>query len=88
MLLASIGTWAQTPADGIYTIVCPNPESSYTQRGAIAYKTGNDQRVYLAEVGNMTTDYANATGKALNSEGVCGYWAIKTHNGKTYLSSG
>lgn len=85
MLLASIGTWAQTPADGIYTIVCPNPESSYTQRGAIAYKPGNEQRVYLAQVGNMTTDYTNATGKTFEQAGACGYWGIKTYGGKTWF---
>lgn len=82
---AATGAWAQTPADGIYKIVCPNGESSYTQRGAIAYKTGNDTRVYLAEVGNMSTDYTHATSKSIDTDGVCGYWGIKTYGGKTWF---
>lgn len=85
VLLSGIGAWAQTPADGIYTIVCPNAEGSYTQRGAIAYKPGNEQRVYLAQVGNMSTDYTNATGKTFDQVGACGYWGIKTYNGKTWF---
>lgn len=85
MLLVCIGAWAQTPADGIYKIVCPNAEGGYSQRGAIAYKAGNDTYVYLAEVGNMTSDYTNATGKSTTTDGVCGYWGIKTYEGKTWF---
>lgn len=85
LLLGSIAMWAQTPEDGIYTILCPNAENGYTQRGAIAYKSGNDERVYLAAVGKDGVNATNATSGPITTDGVCGYWGIKTYEGKTWF---
>lgn len=86
LLLGSIAMWAQTPKDGIYTIVCPNDGDGATQRGALAYKTGNDNVVYLSDVTGVSGTYANLSEASHTTlDDVCGYWAVKTYNGKTWF---